>query len=126
VVPLLGPEPARRAVADVTRALRTAESAPTGFVHGDLGGANVLVARDPEAAVAGVLDWEAAGPGDPAVDLAALSVSVGPGTRERPAAFPGLAARADAYAATFALQEAVYGLREGDASAVEAGLAPYR
>ncbi|NUW31450.1 aminoglycoside phosphotransferase family protein [Nonomuraea sp. SMC257] len=128
VVPLLAPEQARRALADATRALRTAGSAPTGFVHGDLGGANILVAGPAGAArVAGVLDWEAAGPGDPAVDLAALSVSVGPATRERlAAAFPGLAARADAYAATFALQEAVYGLREGDASAVEAGLAPYR
>ncbi|GAA2279405.1 hypothetical protein GCM10010149_24040 [Nonomuraea roseoviolacea subsp. roseoviolacea] len=128
VVPLLAPGQGRRALADATRALRTAESAPAGFVHGDLGGANVLIAGAPGAArVAGVLDWEAAGPGDPAVDLAALSVSVGPATRARLAeAFPGLAARADAYAATFALQEAVYGLREGDASAVEAGLAPYR
>ncbi|NUW40072.1 phosphotransferase family protein [Nonomuraea rhodomycinica] len=128
VVPLLTPGQARRALADAARALRTAESAPAGFVHGDLGGANVLVAGAPGAArVTGVLDWEAAGPGDPAVDLAALSVSVGPATRERlAAAFPGLAARADAYAATFALQEAVYGLREGDAAAAAAGLAPYR
>ncbi|MEV0202292.1 aminoglycoside phosphotransferase family protein [Nonomuraea sp. NPDC050691] len=124
VVPLLGAEQARRAVADTMRALETAESAPTRFVHGDLGGANVLISG---GAVAGVLEWEAAGPGDPAVDLAALSVSLVPGIRERlAAAFPDLAARADAYAAAFALQEAVYGLAEGDASAVEAGLASYR
>ncbi|MFG3440641.1 phosphotransferase [Nonomuraea sp. NPDC047897] len=124
VAPLLAPEQARRAVADAQRALAAAESAPTGFVHGDLGGANVLMAG---GAVAAVLDWEASGPGDPAVDLAALSVSVAPPVRDRLAAgFPALTARAAAYAATFALQEAVHGLRHDDPDAVAAGLAPYR
>jgi aminoglycoside phosphotransferase (APT) family kinase protein len=124
IAPLLAPAQRERAVREVRQAVETAGGAPTGFTHGDLGGANVLVSG---GAVSGVLDWGTAGPGDPAVDFAALSVSVSPPVRASLSArFPRLAARADAYAATFALQEALYGLRHGDQDAVEAGLAPYR
>ncbi|GAA0953713.1 aminoglycoside phosphotransferase family protein [Nonomuraea longicatena] len=124
VAPLLAPAQRERAMLEVRRAAEAASKPPTGFTHGDLGGANVLVA---DGAVSGVLDWGTAGPGDPAVDFAALSVSVSAPVRaELSARFPHLAARADAYAATFALQEALYGLRHDDRDAVEAGLAPYR
>ncbi|MEV4891625.1 aminoglycoside phosphotransferase family protein [Nonomuraea sp. NPDC055795] len=124
VVPLLSPEAGRRALAEVTAAAETAASAPAGFVHGDLGGANVLIEN---GRVSGVLDWDEAGPGDPAVDFAALSVSSPEPVRRRLAVrFPDLAERARAYAATFALQEAVHGLLHDEREAVEAGLSSYR
>lgn len=124
VAPLLSPEAGRRALAEVTAAAETAASAPAGFVHGDLGGANVLIEN---GRVSGVLDWDEAGPGDPAVDFAALSVSSPEPVRRRLAVrFPDLAERARAYAATFALQEAVHGLLHDEPEAVEAGLSSYR
>lgn len=77
----------------------------------------------------GVLDWDSAGPGDPAVDLGPLAVSLPvPVLKLLLSRSPSLRtrlARSRAYAATFALQEAVFGLRSGDAAAVEAGLATY-
>ncbi|MEU6997503.1 phosphotransferase [Nonomuraea sp. NPDC046570] len=123
VVPLLAPPAAARVTAEVARALEAASAAPRGFVHGDLGGANVLIE---DGQVSAVLDWESAGPGDPAVDFAALTVSVSEATAGLLAArFPDFAERARAYAATFALQEAVHGLVHGDDEAVTAGLAGY-
>ncbi|MFI6497086.1 aminoglycoside phosphotransferase family protein [Nonomuraea typhae] len=124
VAPLLSPEAARRALAEAEKARQTADTAPVGFVHGDLGGANVLVE---DGRITGILDWDEAGPGDPAVDYAALSVSAPEPARRRLAVhFPDLDARAQVYAATFALQEAVHGLQHDDHEAVEAGLSSYR
>ncbi|MFI6295573.1 phosphotransferase [Nonomuraea sp. NPDC050790] len=124
VAPLLSPGPRRRALAEVEAAVETAASAPAGFVHGDLGGANVLI---DQGRVSGVLDWDEAGAGDPAVDFAALAVSSPePVRRALAIRFPDLAGRATIYAATFALQEAVHGLLHEEPEAVEAGLSSYR
>jgi aminoglycoside phosphotransferase (APT) family kinase protein len=125
VVPRLAPAGVARALADADAAVAAAADAPIALAHGDLGGENVRV--DPATgALTGVLDWDSAGPGDPAVDLAALSVSVPAPVVERLPATAGDALRARAYARTFALQDAVFGLRRGDAEAARAGLAPYR
>ena len=45
---------------------------PRGFIHGDLQVAHVLV--DEEGRVTGVLDWSEGGAGDPAYDLATLTL----------------------------------------------------
>lgn len=52
------------------RASATARSAPIGLVHGDLAWGNILFADD--GCVAGILDWDFAVIGDPAVDVAAV------------------------------------------------------
>ena len=131
VVPLIGDE------AGTDRALRqlaAAEvaAAATGdraLAHGDLGGENVHV--DPvTGAVVGVLDWDDAAPGDPAVDLAAVRVHAEPWLAEALlAADPSLrdlVARAEAYVGTFALQQALWGQEAGDADSVADGLSGYR
>lgn len=130
VAPHLGAAGAARAVADADAAVAAAALARTStLVHGDLGGENVRV--DPVAgAVTGVLDWDSAGPGDPAVDLAALSTSLPESVMESLFdARPDLrldVPRAQAYARTFALQDVIFGLRRGDVDAARNGLAPYR
>lgn len=96
--------------------------------HGDLGGSNILY--DPERrAIQGVIDWGSAGLGDRAVDIAAVStlgqdflerVLVGYPTNE------ALLERAAFYKGTFALQEALAGLRDGDEGALQRGLAPFQ
>jgi aminoglycoside phosphotransferase (APT) family kinase protein len=129
VVPQLTATGARRALADADAAVAAAAGTSLALMHGDLGGENVRV--DPTTgALTGVLDWDSAGAGDPAVDLAAIEVSVpNPVVERLLAAGPELRgdiSRARNYARTFALQDAVFGLRRGDARAAHAGLAPYR
>lgn len=130
VLPLLTSAGADRARAEVEWAVQAAECAPRpdAFVHGDLGGANVLL-EPSSGALTGVLDWDSAGFGDPAIDLAALSVSLpAPVFDMVMTRSPGLKTeleRARAYARTFALQEAVFGLFNGEERAVQAGLASY-
>jgi aminoglycoside 2''-phosphotransferase len=97
--------------------------------HGDFGGSNILY--DAAAgAVRGVIDFGAAGLGDAAVDLAALS---GYGERflERIFAdYPELAApdiqkRARFYRSTHALQQALWAHETGDAEEFADGMAAY-
>lgn len=96
--------------------------------HGDLGGSNILFDAE-RRAVQGVIDWGSAGLGDRAVDLAALStlgqdflerVLVGYSTNET------LMERVAFYRGTFALQEALAGLRDEDEDAFRRGMAPFR
>ena len=131
VVPLLeAPQDVERAVAVVGRAVDAARGAgAAGIAHGDLGGENVHL--DPSSgAIVGVLDWDDAAPGDPALDLAALRAHAEPwltaALLEQDPSLAELHARADAYLAAFPLQEALWGLDSGDDQAVARGLAPYR
>ena len=70
--PLL--EPALRSRSEALFAEILATHQPGGFgpvfVHGDLGPAHILVSAG--GSLAGIIDWEDAGPGDPAADFAAL------------------------------------------------------
>ncbi|MGW5679670.1 viomycin phosphotransferase [Streptomyces sp. NPDC003860] len=103
-------------------------------VHGDLGGENVLwetVAGLPR--LSGVIDWDEAGPGDPAEDLAAVGASYGDALLGRVLALGGwdddaggTARRITAIRGTFALQQALYAERDGDAAELADGLAGYR
>ncbi len=130
VIPLIGACPGReRASQHVQAALEAARACQeVGVTHGDLGGENLHV--DPDTgAVLGILDWDEAAPGDPAVDLAAILAHAEPWLREDLLAVDErvrqLAGRAEAYLATFALQESLWGCESSDDEAVGRGLAGY-
>ncbi|HLZ56981.1 MAG TPA: aminoglycoside phosphotransferase family protein [Ktedonosporobacter sp.] len=101
------------------------------FVHGDFGRTNILYAARTKS-VSGIIDFSEAGWGDPALDFAALlsPVCYGEPFVERfTALYPGiegLLERAHFYRGTFALQEALYGLEDGDQEAFESGIEQYR
>ena len=98
------------------------------LVHGDFGAGNILFdAR--QGRITGIVDFGSSAPGDPAVDVAALSIYDEPFLRRALAAYPEMAAmlgRARFYRGTFALQEALYGAEHGDPAALERGIAGYR
>ncbi len=119
-----------RAEAEVSAAVSAAAAVASlgGLTHGDLGGENVLL--DPASgAVVGVLDWDEAGPGDPAVDLAAILAHAQPwlvtALHEEDPTLRELTQRSAAYQGTFALQQALWGLDSGDPREVAEGLATY-
>lgn len=97
------------------------------FRHGDFGGSNILY--DPKAQrITGVIDFSSAGIGDPALDVAAISCSGDAFFQRVRKAYPGmdvLLERAKFYKGTFALQEALYGLRDHDQESFESGIAQY-
>jgi len=104
---------------------------PLTLVHGDFGPGNILFDNRAER-VTGVIDFGSGGLDDPAVDLAALIGPFGYGEafiRRFGRTYPipqGYLERARFYASTFALQDAVFGLENGDAEAFAGGIAPYR
>ncbi len=109
---------------------RNCEYAPA-FIHGDFGPSNILYDADTRS-ISGIIDFSSTGWGDPATDFAAIlcSVSYGEQFLERfSAIYPAIEqvlSRARFYAGTFALQEALYGLEDGDRQAFERGIAQYR
>ncbi|MEU0239113.1 viomycin phosphotransferase [Nocardiopsis sp. NPDC006198] len=101
-------------------------------VHGDLGAENVLWEWEHGLPhLSGVLDWDDVALGDPAEDLAAIGAGHGRGLLERVLALggrpdDGLATRIAAIRDTFALQQALYAVRDGDEEELADGLAGYR
>ncbi len=95
--------------------------------HGDFGGSNILY--DPqELRVTGVIDFSFAGIGDPALDVAAISTSGDDFFQRIHKVYPGIESmleRAAFYKSTYALQEALYGLRDADKESFESGIAEY-
>jgi aminoglycoside phosphotransferase (APT) family kinase protein len=129
LLPRLSSRSAARARLEMQTAVAAARDAPVTSTHGDLGGDNIRV-NPGTGQLAGVLDWDGAGPGDPAVDLAALRASL-PAVvwdlvlaRLRPT--PVDLGRAAAYAATFGLQEVLLGAEQGDEQAIQSGLSAYQ
>ena len=98
------------------------------LIHGDFGPSNVLV--DPEAQViSGVIDFGFAGLGDPAQDIAAASCFGDAFLAQYAGAYPGmegLLPRAHFIRGTFALEEALHGIKNDDKEAFESGIADYR
>jgi aminoglycoside 2''-phosphotransferase len=93
--------------------------------HGDFGTGNLIY--DPEARrMAGVIDFGAAGLGDGATDMAGLLASFGEAVLARCASYyPAIEAaspRIRFYYGTFALQEALFGLENGDQEAFASGM----
>lgn len=110
------------------RALQTFNPA---LRHGDFGGSNIL--WDPaQGRVTAVIDFSYCGLGDPAYDLASVSTLSNDFylrlvTRYEPdqAALVPMLARARFYRGTFALTEALSGLRDNDAEAYRSGMEDY-
>ncbi|WP_223772209.1 phosphotransferase family protein, partial [Streptomyces huiliensis] len=128
--PLLSPAGRARA----GRELTAAEELPYvsgALVHGDLGGENVLwETEDGLPVLRGVVDWDEAAIGDPAVDLAAVAASYGDAFLRQVVARGGPAlrepaGRVPAIRGTFALQQALSALRDGDAAVLADGLEGY-
>lgn len=99
------------------------------LVHGDFGGTNLRWDAD-ATRLTGVLDWGQVHLGDPAYDIASVGATYGwdlaatvHATTER--ADATLLERARAYAGTFALQEALAGVVDGDEVAARRGLRGY-
>jgi aminoglycoside 2''-phosphotransferase len=97
--------------------------------HGDFGGSNILYDAAARA-IGGVIDFGAAGLGDAAVDLAALSWYGEPFLERFFVGYPELAApavreRARFYRSTHALQQALWALETGDEEEFADGIAGY-
>ncbi|MFI7466248.1 viomycin phosphotransferase [Nonomuraea sp. NPDC049646] len=101
-------------------------------VHGDLGAENVLWEwAHGLPHLSGVIDWDDVTLSDPAEDLAAIGASYGPELLERVLALGRwsnhrLLTRIAAIRGTFALQQALYAIRDGDEEELADGLACYR
>jgi aminoglycoside 2''-phosphotransferase len=95
------------------------------LVHADFGTSNILF--DPVTnQISGVIDFDSAHLGDPAIDFASVSC-FGLGRLAR--GYPDLSkalGRIEFYVGTFALQEALFGVENGDDVAFERGIAAYR
>ncbi len=96
--------------------------------HGDFGFGNILY--DPQTMnISGVIDFGFVGLGDPAIDLASASVLGEKIFKRICQAYPNshsLLDRAWFYRGTYALQEALHGLRKDDQEAFESGIEQYR
>jgi aminoglycoside 2''-phosphotransferase len=94
------------------------------LIHGDFGAGNIL--WDPETLeITGVIDFDAAGWSDPAIDIAAISCLSENLSALMIEASPDMAAirqRAEFYRGAFAPQEALQGLRHNDRIAYECGM----
>jgi aminoglycoside 2''-phosphotransferase len=96
--------------------------------HGDFGTGNILY--DPQAlAITGIIDFGFAGLGDPTLDVAALAASYGEQFIARCyAVYPEMEQmlpRARLYQGTYALQQALYALRDGNQADFADGIAAY-
>ncbi len=97
------------------------------FRHGDFGGSNILYDAKTQR-ITGVIDFSFAGLGDPALDLAAISTCGDPFFQQVRNAYPAsniLVERAQFYKSTYALQQALYALRDNDRESFEDGIAQY-
>ncbi|WP_131741646.1 phosphotransferase family protein [Actinomadura roseirufa] len=129
--PLMSPHGRLRAEQEL-QALDGLPHLTDAVVHGDLGPENVLwETRDGLPRLTGVVDWDEAALGDPAEDLAAIGAGHGPDLLNRIRALGGWTSTAvtDRIAAvqgTFALQQALAALQDGDDEELADGLTGYR
>ena len=103
-------------------------SFPPALRHGDFGAGNLLI--DPEnKTLCGVIDFGFAGIGDPAMDIAAISTLEPRLFSHFQKVYPDIAPilqRAAFYKGTYALQEALHGLKNDDPEAFKSGIAEYQ
>ena len=96
--------------------------------HGDFGASNILW-DSATRTLTGVIDFSFTGAGDPAIDVASISTVSDALVERMCLAYPALAdmrARARFYRGTYALKEALDGLRDGDAVAFKSGMRDFR
>ncbi len=97
------------------------------LTHYDFGPGNVLYDVQSRS-VCGIIDFGFAGLGDPAQDIAAASCFGDAYLRHYPAAYPGIEAllpRARFIKGTFALSEALHGIKNNDREAFDSGMEQY-
>jgi aminoglycoside 2''-phosphotransferase len=98
--------------------------------HGDFGTGNILFDSKMKT-INGVIDFGSAGLGDPAVDFAGILCQAGygePFLKRFYKIYPEIEFalnRARFYSDSFALQEALFGIENGDIEAFRDGIAPY-
>lgn len=95
------------------------------LIHGDFGGSNILFDGNK---ITGVIDFSFAGLGDPAIDLAAVFTygdSFFARICNHYSPNQSMIERAKFYRGTFALQEALYGIRNHDPQALARGIEEY-
>lgn len=100
---------------------------PLCLQHGDFGGSNILYSPESHE-ISGIIDFGFAGLGDPARDIAAVSTFGESFLARFHEAYPeveSMLERANFYKGTFALYEALYGVKNGDEEAFKAGIADY-
>jgi aminoglycoside 2''-phosphotransferase len=100
---------------------------PLSLYHGDFGGSNILYNREFQR-ISGIIDFGFAGLGDPAHDIAAVSTFGESFLARFHDPYPGIESmleRASFYKGTFALSEALHGIKNGDEAAFKAGMAQY-
>jgi aminoglycoside 2''-phosphotransferase len=97
--------------------------------HGDFGTSNILF-DSRQRTICGVIDFGSSGLGDPAYDLAGLLSSYGEEfVRRCWKVYPEIESLMDRvrfYQGTFALEEALFGIENGDQAAFESGIAKYK
>jgi aminoglycoside 2''-phosphotransferase len=97
--------------------------------HGDFGTSNILFDRQ-QRTICGVIDFGSSGLGDPAYDLAGLLSSYDEVFVKRCwKAYPEIESFMDRvrfYQGTFALEEALFGIENGDQAAFESVIARYK
>lgn len=102
--------------AAVARACEASGDARFGLVHGDAGGVNTRF--DAHGRLSGVLDWDGAGIGDVAADVAAVAAGIPtPAREEMISTFPEFEAdiaRCDTYVDTWAGQGAIWAIEVGN------------
>lgn len=97
------------------------------LVHGDFGPYNIIYDETRER-ISGIIDFSETGIGDPAMDLAPVSLYGDEFVEYMLPVYPELAEmreRSAWYRGTFALQEALAGAMDGDAAAFRSGMAGY-
>lgn len=96
--------------------------------HGDFGTGNIIYDSD-RLSVVGVIDFGGTGLGDPAIDFAGLLISYGEKLyKQCYSVYPEMEQalkRVRFYCGTFALQEALFGIENGDQMAFQNGIAEY-
>lgn len=100
------------------------------LIHGDFGPSNIIFDLDKQR-ISGIIDFNDVSIGDPASDIASLTGPFGYGVdfvKSFELIYPNieeLLQRAEFYASTFALQEALFGIEYGDKKAFKAGIKQY-
>ncbi|MCI0397017.1 MAG: phosphotransferase [Chloroflexi bacterium] len=95
--------------------------------HGDFGTGNILYDRENQA-ISGIIDFGFAGLGDPALDIAAVSTLGESFFARFYETYPEIGSmleRAHFYRGTYALYEALHGVKYRDSEAFESGIASY-
>ena len=95
--------------------------------HGDFGGSNILYDTASQR-ISGIIDFSFIAIGDPAYDIASISTCGDAFLQRICTTYPEaqtMLARARFYRSTFALSQALYGLRNGDHASFEDGISTY-